>query len=250
MQALWYTVFYNPIYNALIWIMSNITMGDIGFAVIVLTIFVRLVLFPISKKSVRSQIMMKHLAPQLAQLKKDYPNKEEQAKKTFELYKQYNVNPFSGCLFVLIQLPIIFALYYVFYKGLDFGSIERLYSFVHLPLSINEMFLGFVNVNVNHNIILALLAGITQFIQGYLASPIKDKNAEEKDKKDKTFQEQMAESMAINIKYVLPVFIAIISYQLSAAIAIYWVTSNLCTILQEWYVRKTISTTPLIVKAK
>lgn len=225
-------------------------MGDIGFAVIVLTIFVRLVLFPLSKKSVRSQIMMKHIAPLLAQLKKDYPNKEEQARKTFELYKQYNVNPFSGCLFVLVQLPIIFALYYVFYKGLAFASADQLYSFVQMPVNINSMFLGFVNVNVNHNIVLALLAGITQFIQGYLANPIKDKNAEEKDKKDKTFQEQMADSMAINIKYILPIFITFIAYKLSAAIAIYWVTSNLCTILQEWYVRKTISTTPLVLKAK
>ncbi len=230
--------------------MSHITMGDIGFAVIVLTIFVRLVLFPLSKKSVRSQIMMKHIAPLLAQLKKDYPNKEEQARKTFELYKQYNVNPFSGCLFVLVQLPIIFALYYVFYKGLAFASTDQLYSFVQMPVNINSMFLGFVNVNVNHNIVLALLAGITQFIQGYLANPIKDKNAEEKDKKDKTFQEQMADSMAINIKYILPIFITFIAYKLSAAIAIYWVTSNLCTILQEWYVRKTISTTPLVLKAK
>lgn len=250
MQALWYTLFYNPIYNALIWIMGHITMGDIGFAVIVLTIFVRLVLFPLSKKSVRSQIMMKHIAPLLAQVKKDYPNKEEQAKKTFELYKQYNVNPFSGCLFVLIQLPIIFALYYVFYKGLAFGSSDQLYSFVKMPSIVNEMFLGFVNVNLNHNMVLALLAGVTQFIQGYLASPIKDKNTEDKDKKDKTFQEQMADSMAINIKYILPVFITFIAFKLSAAIAIYWVTSNLCTILQEWYVRKTISTTPLVVKAQ
>lgn len=224
-------------------------MGDIGFAVIVLTIFVRLVLFPLSKKSVRSQIMMKHIAPLLSQIKKDYPNKEEQAKKTFELYKQYKVNPFSGCLFVIVQLPIIFALYYVFYKGLAFGATGPLYSFITMPTAINEMFLGFVNVNLNHNIVLALLAGITQFVQGYLATPIVNKG-EEKDKKDKTFQEQMSDSMAVNIKYILPIFITFIAYKLSAAIAIYWVTSNICTIIQEWYVRKTVSTTPLIVKAK
>lgn len=229
--------------------MGNITMGDIGFAVIVLTIFIRLILFPLSKKSVRSQIMMKHIAPLLAQVKKDYPNKEEQAKQTFALYKQYKVNPFSGCLFVLVQLPIIFALYYVFYKGLSFADTSLLYSFVQMPSTINSMFLGFVNVNINHNIVLALLAGITQFIQGYLATPIV-KDGEKKDKKDKTFQEQMADSMAINIKYILPIFITFIAYKLSAAIAIYWVTSNLCTIAQEWYVRKTVSTTPLVIKAK
>lgn len=250
MLALWNTIFYNPIYNALIFIMNNVTMGDIGFAVILLTIFVRLILFPLSKKSVRSQIMMKHIAPLLNQIKKDYPNKEEQARKTFELYKEYKVNPFSGCLFVIVQLPIIFALYYVFFKGLNSADTSILYSFVSIPLSINEMFLGVVNVNMNHNIVLALLAGATQFVQGYLSSPIENKkDSDNNDNKPKTFQEQMSASMAVNIKYILPVFIAFIAYKLSAAVALYWITSNLCTIAQEWYVRKTVSVTPLKVKA-
>ncbi len=247
MQALWTTIFYQPIYNALIYIMETVTFGDIGFAVIILTIIVRLILFPLSKKSVRSQIMMKHIAPLLADIKRDYPNKEEQAKKTFELYKQYNVNPFSGCLFILIQLPIIFALYYVFYKGLAFGS-GPLYSFVHMPETIHTMFLGLIDVH-GKSIVLALLAGITQFVQGYLSNPIMPKKEARTDGKPKSFQEQMSDSMAINIKYVLPVFIAIIAYQISAAVALYWVTSNLCTILQEWYVRKTVSTTPLVIKS-
>lgn len=225
-------------------------MGDIGFAVIILTIFVRLILFPLSKKSIRSQIMMKKIAPLLAQVKKDYPNKEEQARKTFELYKEHKVNPFSGCLFVIVQLPIIFALYYVFYKGLSLADTSLLYSFVVAPDFVNEMFLGVVNVNMNHNIILALLAGVTQFIQGHLSSPIEaKKDSDNKEDKPKTFQEQMSASMAMNIKYVLPVFIAFIAYKLSAAVAIYWVTSNLCTIAQEWYVRRTVSTGPLKVKA-
>jgi len=111
MNALWTTIFYQPIYNILIFIINNITFGDIGFAIILVTIIVKLALSPLASKSIKSQILMKRMEPEIKQIKKDFPNKEEQAKKTFDLYKKYGTNPFSGCLVVLIQLPIIFALY-------------------------------------------------------------------------------------------------------------------------------------------
>ncbi len=242
MQALWNTVFYEPIYNALVFTINNITFGDVGFAIIFITIIVKFILFPLTKKSIKSQILMKRIEPEMKSIKKDFPNKEEQAKKTFELYKKYGVNPFSGCLVVLLQLPVIFALYYVFYKGLDLSS-GPLYSFIQTPVDVHNNFLGLVDIH-SKSIVLAVLAGISQFIQGYLASPIKPKTELVKDnKKDepKTFQEQMADSMQLNIKYFLPIFIAFIAYQISAAVAIYWITSNIFTIAQEWYIRRQLT---------
>jgi YidC/Oxa1 family membrane protein insertase len=185
---------------------------------------------------------MKRIEPELKSIKKDFPNKEEQAKKTFELYKKYGVNPFSGCLVVLLQLPVIFALYYVFYKGLDLSS-GPLYSFIHAPFDVHNNFLGLVDIH-SKSIVLAVMAGISQFIQGYLASPIKPKVEVVKDiKKDepKTFQEQMSDSMQLNVKYFLPIFIAFIAYQISAAVALYWITSNIFTIVQEWYIRRELN---------
>lgn len=242
MQALWNTFFYEPIYNGLIFIINHITFGDMGFAIILLTIIVKFILFPLTKKSIKSQIFMKKLEPELKNIKKDYPNKEEQAKKTFELYKKYGVNPFSGCLVVLLQLPVIFALYYVFYKGLalDAGS---LYSFVQIPSNVSTNFLGLVDLHAK-SIVFALLAGVSQFIQGYLAAPIKPKVEIVKSisaPEPKTFQEQLSDSMQTNIRYVLPVFITIIAYQISAAVALYWITSNVFTIAQEWYIRRSIA---------
>ena len=247
MHALWTTIFYQPIFNALIFIINYITIGDVGFGIILLTIIVKLILFPLTKKSIKSQILMKRIEPDLKRIKKDYPNKEEQAKKTFELYKKLGVNPFSGCLVVLLQLPVILALYYVFYKGLDL-NLGPLYSFIHIPNILHTNFLGLIELK-SKSIVLALIAGITQFIQGYLATPIKPKVeiVNQMDSNEpKTFQEQLSDSMQINIRYILPIFIAFIDYKISAAFALYWITSNIFTIVQEWYIRKTLTEHPII----
>lgn len=241
MSLLWNTIFYQPIYNALLFIISNVTLGDVGFAIILLTLIVKFALYPLTKKSIRSQILMKKMEPELKLIKKNFPNKEEQAKKTFELYKKNGTNPFSGCIVVLIQLPFIIALYYVIYKGLTVDT-NVVYSFIKKPEFLNTNFLGLIEIN-SKSIVLAVLAGITQFIQGYLAYPVKPKveivtEAEINEKK--SFQDELSGSMQTNIKYVLPVFIAVIAWQISAAIALYFVTSNIFTIVQEWQIRKTI----------
>src|SRR5574343_516742 len=237
MSSLWNTFFYQPIYNMLVFLIDNITFGDIGFAIIILTIILKVILFPLAKKSIQSQIYMKKLEPELKKLKTDFPNKEEQAKKQFELYKKYGVNPFSGCLVMLLQLPVIFALYYVF---INFKIDESLfYSFIKAPEHINTVFLGIFNLSVNHSITLALWAGISQYIQAYLATPKKNIKDVEivNDNKPKTFQEELASSMQLNIRYVLPVFVGFIAYSFSAGVALYWIVSNIFTIGQEWYVR-------------
>lgn len=190
---------------------------------------------------------MKRLEPELKRIKKEFPDKQEQAKKTFELYKKYGTNPFSGCLVVLLQLPVIFALYYVFYKGLSLDA-GPIYSFINTPSLLNTNFLGLIDIH-SKSIVLALLAGISQFIQGYLATPIKPKVEIVKDMatpEPKTFQEQLSDSMQMNVRYILPIFIAIIAYQISAAVALYWITSNVFTIAQEWYMRKKLTETVII----
>lgn len=240
MTYIWNTLFYQPIYNILIFIIDNITLGDVGFAIILVTIIVKLILSPLTRKSIKSQILMKRMEPELRQLKKDYPNKEEQAKKTFDLYKKYDTNPFSGCLVVLLQLPIIFALYYVFYKPFSIDT-SLIYSFIGSPEYFHTNFLGLIEMG-SKSIFLGVLAGVTQFIQGYLASPSKPKveiiknNQQIQDQK--TFQDQLSDSMQMNVKYILPVFIAFVAWKISAAVALYWIVSNIFTIVQEWYIRR------------
>jgi len=260
MQALWNSVFYQPIYNILIFIIDNITFGDVGFAIILVTIIVKLILSPLTRKSIKSQILMKKMEPELKQIKKDFPNKEEQAKKTFELYKKYGTNPFSGCLVIILQLPVIFALYYVFYKPFSVDP-ALIYSFIQAPESLHTNFLGLIEMG-SKSLFLGIFAGVTQFIQGYLSSPVKPKVAKSSEAGSpdaskeafreivkgigatpppKTFQEQLSDSMQMNVKYILPVFIAFIAWKISAAVALYWIVSNIFTIVQEWYIRRKLT---------
>jgi len=228
------TVFYQPLYNTLVFIIASVPGANVGVAIITLTVVVRGVLLPLSHKSVVSQAKMRSLAPHLEKIKEKHKeNKQEQARKTMELYKEYGINPFSGCLLVLVQLPVIFALYFVFFKGLPDLKIEHLYSFVQLPSVVNMVFLGIVLSK--KSIVLAFLAAITQYYQIKLSIP--SMAPAEKGAKP-SFKDDFARSFNMQMRYMLPIIVFGISYSISAAIALYWTTSNLFSIAHELYVKR------------
>jgi YidC/Oxa1 family membrane protein insertase len=231
---IWNLVLYRPLLNALAALVSIIPGGDVGLAVIVLTILVKLILFPLSQKSIESQAEMNILAPELSKIKASGASKEEQAKQTFDLYKKHNTNPFSGCLLVLIQIPIIFALYYVFYKGIKFDG-GLLYSFVHIPEHMNMIFLGLLDIS-KKSFILAILAGVSQYLQAYfMPQPVP---VPKTDNSSDSFADSFTKSMGMQMKYVFPFIVAFIAYRISGAIALYWITSNLFMVGQQIYVKK------------
>ncbi|OGJ05280.1 hypothetical protein A2456_03710 [Candidatus Nomurabacteria bacterium RIFOXYC2_FULL_36_19] len=231
---IWDTVLYQPLINALAFLVSIVPGGDVGLAVIILTILVKLILFPLSQKSIESQAEMNILAPELNKIKASGASKEEQAKQTFDLYKKHNTNPFSGCLLVLIQIPIIFALYYVFIKGINFDS-GMLYSFVHVPDKINMVFLGLLDISNKGILILAILAGISQYLQAVtMPQPVPSTSPAVSG----AFADTFAKSMQTQMKYFFPFLIAWIAYSVSGAVALYWITSNLFMVAQQIYVKK------------
>ena len=230
MAHLWNIIFYRPLYNLLLGIISIMPHGDVGLAVILLTILVKLILFPLTQKSIYSQLEMKALEPEIAKIKEKTADKAEQSKLTYALYKEKKVNPFSSCLLILIQLPIIIALYWVFLKGLGTGSVAP-YSFVHSPSVLNMNFLGLFNI-AKRSIALAIVAGVTQYFQGYLAQARQGKPSAD------GMAGQFAQTMQSQMLYVLPIMIIIIAYRVSAAVALYWITSNIFTIGQELYTRR------------
>src|SRR5574343_347821 len=139
------TLFYQPLYNALVYLVSVIPGGNVGVAIILLTLGVRTVLLPLSHKSVVSQAKMRSIAPHIEKLKEKHKdNKQEQAMKMMELYKENGINPFSGCLLLLVQLPILFALYFVFFKVLPNLNTDIFYSFLNKPGIMGMTFLGIV----------------------------------------------------------------------------------------------------------
>ncbi len=237
MTYIWHTIFFDPVYNSLIFFIDVVRNGDVGLAIICTVILVKLIILPISLKAARTQLVMRELEPKLAKLKETYKDqKETQAIKTMELYKEAKVNPFSSIL-MLFQIPIVIALYLAVYRGggipLPAINTALLYSFIPTPETINMVFLGFVDIT-KKSIPLALMAGITQYIHSHLALPTQKPRDP---KAEPNFKEDFARSMQVQMKYGMPVLIFIAAYTISAAIALYFTISNIMAIGQEYVVR-------------
>lgn len=235
MGDMFQTLFYQPLYNGLIVLMDLLPWFDAGVIVILFTIIVKVILFPLSKKASLAQIEMREIEPEMTTLRAQYKdNKEELARKTMELYRTKGINPFSGIFVILIQLPIIFALYFVFLRsGLPVINVDLLYSFIPKPDVIDMNFLGLIDITTKSSV-LALCAGISSFIQmRFTAPPIQKKKEGSSD-----FRDELARNMSIQMRYVFPVMVFFISFTISGVVALYWTTSNVFTILQELLLKK------------
>lgn len=233
---MFHTVFYTPLYNALIFLTSTLG-GSLGLAVIALTLLVKLVLAPLAHKSIVSQIEQKKLQPLIEDLKKKYPDQKEQSKKLMELYKEHKTNPFAGCLLIILQLPVIIALYQVFLSGAAIVPAD-LYSFVGAPETVRSMFLG-LDMSAKGSILLALLAGISQFLQMHWSPAMQNPSpnlVQEKGDDKVDMQAKMAASMTRSMKYTMPIMITFFAYAVPGAVAMYWIISNIFMIGQERFV--------------
>jgi YidC/Oxa1 family membrane protein insertase len=233
MSFIFNAIFYKPLLNGLVWLISVLPFHDVGFAVIILTIFVRIITFPLNQSSIATQNKIKQIEPEIRQIKERFKNdNQEQAKKTMELYKKNGISPFSGIISLIVQIPIIFALYRVFLGGLNFDP-AHLYPFIKMPSDIHLKFLGLIDM-AQKNYFLAILTGLSQFFQMKIAMPAAAKS----DKRGSSFKDDLAKSMNLQFKYVMPVFIFLIVSRLSSAVGLYWTTMNIFAIIQEIFFRK------------
>jgi YidC/Oxa1 family membrane protein insertase len=224
-------VIYTPLYNGLVFLVGVIPTHDMGVAVIILTIVVRFILFPLSRRAVAAQLAMKQIAPEVEKLKQKYKDKpEEQGRAMFALYKERGVHPFAGFALVIVQIPILLGLYWVFSRGgLPTVDPALLYSFVHVPPAVNMEFIGIVSMQ-SHSIVLAGLAAVTQFVYTRLSMGATETSSPV----EASLSGDMARSFEVQARYILPLFVGVISYTLAAAAPLYWTTSNLFMIAQEY----------------
>lgn len=230
-MGIFHTVLYQPLFNLLIWLYGILPAADIGFAIIALTILIKLILWPFTQVSLRSQKALQELQPKINELKVQYKDdKEKLAKAMMELYQAEKVNPLSSCLPILIQLPILLALYRVLSDGLHPESLSALYSFVPNPGDLNLLFLGVVDLAVP-SIPLALLAGALQFFQTrMLLATRPPKNLRDKEgAKD----EDMLASMNKSMMFFMPIVTVVIGITLPGGLTLYWVAMNAVSILQQ-----------------
>lgn len=236
MSFLFHVILYQPLFNGLV-VLYNILGGSIGLAIIFLTVFIKIVLWPLNRRALAGQKSMQELQPKLAALKEKYKdNKEEFTKATMALYKENKINPLSSCLPLLVQLPFLIAIFQVFRSGLntqDFSA--TLYPFIHNPGQFNLIFLGLNTADPN--IILAVVVGIFQFFQTKMMMtkrPPQEAGAGAKD-------EDMAAIMNKQMLYIMPAMTVFIGIKLPSGLMLYWLTNTLLTIAQQYYQFRTKS---------
>jgi len=222
------TILYQPLLNALILLYSYLPGHDFGIAILALTCIIRILLFPSTLKSIKAQRALQAIQPKIKEIQDKYKgSKDQQAKAMMELYKEEKISPLSGCLPMLLQLPILIALFLVF-RDLagNLGSIDKslFYSFVPYSGEINIMFLGRLNLTEPSSI-LAFLAGISQFFQMKMINPQKSSSGKKSD-----FSQVMQKQML----YMFPLFTVLILWKLPSAIGIYWLTTSLFSVGQQY----------------
>jgi len=239
---------FKPLYNGLVGIMNIVPGIDLGVAVIIFTCVIKFILFPLSKSALITQVKMKSVEPEANKLRAQYANnKQEQALKIMELYREKKIKPFSSVLLLFIQLPILFALISVFYKVIPTVNPEFLYSFIDIP-HISPTLFG-LDIT-GKSLILALITGFVQYLQlNYSVAARQQKDISDKMIKSGAkldMASSMANSMNSQMKYMMPILAFVSVYwiipasfpQAASVIAIYWSVSSIFTLFQEIYIKK------------
>lgn len=220
----WFNIiFYKPLFNGLIFLYNIVPGHDMGVSIILLTILIRLILWPLTNKGLKNQKILAKIQPQIEEVRKKLKDKkEEQAKALMKIYADNKINPLAGFLPLLIQIPIIIALWRVFLNSINFNA-DALYSFVHAPTTIQMIFLGFIDLS-HRSVVLAILAGALQYWQTKMIMPPATASA----------KNDFGSIMAKQMLYMGPVLSIVIFWSLPAALPLYWIVVTLLTLLQQY----------------
>lgn len=234
-STLFHVILYQPILNIFVFLYNIIPGHDIGVVILLITVLVRAAVYPLMSSSIKSQKSVQDLQPKIAEIKQLYKNdQQKQAAATMQLYKENKVNPFASCLPLLIQLPILIALYMVMRDGLVADNLGKdLYSFMYNPGKLNNISFWIFDM-AKPNIVLAVLAGAAQFFQTkamLVKQPPKNVNEGAKD-------EQMMAVMNKQMLYFMPVMTVFIGATLPAGLTLYWFFSTVLTWGQQILIYK------------
>ena len=183
---------------------GSMGFASYGLAIILLTIIIKVALYPLTVKQVKSMKAMQELQPKLKKIQEKYKGDPQQLQqKMTELYRNAGVNPLAGCLPLLIQMPILMGMYYALYN-FDYGGMDP--SFMWLP-SLSQP---------DPTYVLPVLSGLTIYLQQKMTTT------------------EMNQQMKIMMT-VMPIFIGWISLNFPSGLVLYWVTMNIVQIAQQWW---------------
>jgi len=233
MKQFFFTILYQPFYNLLIFIAWLIPGHSVGWAIIALTVIIRLALLPSSVKTAYFQVKNMELQPKVNKIKAEIKDSVEQNKAIMELYKQEGHSPFGSCLPTLIQLPILIVLFSVFKSGLNLTGYKDLYGFTMRPETVNTMFAGF-DITQPDPWVLPIVAGVLQMFLSLMTMPKKDKN------EVKSTEPDPMAMMSKQMIFFAPLITVFFGRTMPAALVIYWIVTTIFSIGQQYYVNNKV----------
>lgn len=229
MSFFFHEFLYRPLLNALVFLYNTVAFHDLGIAIVLLTLLVRVVLFPLFYKSFKNQALLQRLQPEIKRIQHDHKHdREKQAKALLGLYQTHKVNPFSSFLLLFIQLPVLIALYQVFSKGISAVNGADLYSFLEAPEAFQPTLLGLINLT-KRSILIVGFAAAAQYVQGKLSLP------------KRAASEGNMERMSRQMVVMGPAFTILFLFSLPAAIGLYWLITSLFSLVQQVYINRSLS---------
>jgi YidC/Oxa1 family membrane protein insertase len=251
-----------PIINILVAVYALLSLMHIpyalGFAIIGLTVVIRFIMYPLTTSQLKASMKMQKIAPHLAKLKKKYKgDAKKMQEETLRLYKEHGINPAAGCLPVLIQMPVIWCLYYVLQRVVGFKSnlalaeINKIVYFDFLKLhavwdtSFFGLSLGAMPSKLLSTVgplilLVPVLTGVLQFFLSKMMIPAKtevevlEKDIETKTKVDKNDAEDFASAFQTQSLFIFPLMIGFFSFSFPIGISLYWNTFTIFGIIQQY----------------
>jgi len=222
---LWNQVLIDPMTNALI-VLSNVFLGSFGLAIILFTVLMRAITFPLTLKQLRSSRAMSAIQPKMQEIQKKYKDPKRRSEETMKLYREAGVNPLGCLLPMVVQMPIWFALYRVI--NVTLGSTpeslltlrDRLYpwSFVQHSVPLSDRFLGLDLAQ--GNLALALLVGAGMYVQQKLSTP--------------PAMDERQQSMNSTMMWMMPLMFTYFAISFPSGLALYWLVSSVVSIVLQY----------------
>ena len=246
-RNLYRNIITKPLFNTLAFFVDKLPSHSFGIAIILLTLVVRIILLVPNHKAMKSQRDLQAVQPKLNALKEKYKdNQQMMAMETMALYKKHKINPMGSCLPILLQMPFLLGLYHIVQTGIVPHMSYFLYDFMaKVDLSVvQNWFLG-MDLTQPNKYILPIIVGGAQWF-AFRMTMLRQKKAQDSTKPTKkkkngapSMQDQMAQ-MNVIMQWALPVMIAFFTSIMPAGVGIYWVTSTVFGIIQQWFVNREV----------
>lgn len=247
MSYLYHTIIYYPLLNALILFIDILPQHSLGWAIVLLTIIIRIIFFPFYHKSIIAQEIMKQIQPKTKEIQKKYKNdRKKQGEELMKLYRQYRISPWSSFTYMLIQLPVLIALYQILIH-LNIHSTIGIYHFIHIPSTMATLFFGLLDLH-QKSLLIGILAGAFQFLQSKVMEKRTNRIKKDNSQNQVPNSQQTMANFSKQIMYFMPLVTFFIAWRLPAGVGLFWTVMTIFNVIQELWINYQLKLNPNLIQ--